>query len=182
MNEFSLICRILGSLFNRSPQDPLLTPLMTLLREKKLASQWPLEQDDLLDKLQQSSQSEDLQNDYQQLFIGAECSVPPFASHRQTQFSEDGLRTFLTERGMPVGELPVDHIGAILLAASWLEDQRQDDESEALEILFTTYLLPWCGPFLGKMEAHATTLFYRTLAILSREAIQALYDELQDAE
>ncbi|MEN4756104.1 molecular chaperone, partial [Pantoea agglomerans] len=41
--------------------------------------------------------------------------------------------------------------------------------------------LPWCGAFLGKVEAHATTAFYRTLAMLSREAIQAMYNELLDS-
>ena len=55
MNEFSILCRVIGSLFNRQPQDPLLVPLFTLLREGKLQSQWPLEQDELLTRLQQNS-------------------------------------------------------------------------------------------------------------------------------
>jgi TorA maturation chaperone TorD len=33
MNEFSILCRVLGSLFYRQPQDPLLVPLYTLIRE-----------------------------------------------------------------------------------------------------------------------------------------------------
>lgn len=48
MNEFSILCRVLGSLFYRQPQDPLLVPLFTLIREGKLAANWPLEQDDML--------------------------------------------------------------------------------------------------------------------------------------
>ena len=55
MNEFSILCRVIGSLFNRQPQDPLLVPLFTLLREGKLKAQWPLEQDELLTRLQQNS-------------------------------------------------------------------------------------------------------------------------------
>ncbi len=55
MNEFSILCRIIGSLFNRHPQDALLAPLFTLIREGKLAAQWPLEQDELLTRLQQNS-------------------------------------------------------------------------------------------------------------------------------
>nr|MBA2814531.1 Chaperone protein YcdY [Candidatus Pantoea persica] len=35
--------------------------------------------------------------------------------------------------------------------------------------------------FLGKVEGHATTAFYRTLAALSREAIQAMWYELNEA-
>ncbi len=48
MNEFSILCRVLGSLYYRQPQDPLLVPLFTLIREGKLAANWPLEQDELL--------------------------------------------------------------------------------------------------------------------------------------
>ena len=32
MNEFSILCRVLGSLYYRQPQDPLLVPLFTLIR------------------------------------------------------------------------------------------------------------------------------------------------------
>ena len=44
MNEFSILCRVLGTLYYRQPQDPLLVPLFTLIREGKLAENWPLEQ------------------------------------------------------------------------------------------------------------------------------------------
>ncbi|MDG2871142.1 molecular chaperone YcdY, partial [Vibrio parahaemolyticus] len=47
MNEFSILCRVLGSLYYRQPQDPLLVPLFTLIREGTLAANWPLEQDEL---------------------------------------------------------------------------------------------------------------------------------------
>lgn len=36
MNEFSILCRVLGTLYYRQPQDPLLVPLFTLIREGKL--------------------------------------------------------------------------------------------------------------------------------------------------
>ncbi len=45
---------------------------------------------------------------------------------------------------------------------------------------FADYLLPWCGTFLGKVEAHAQTAFWRTMALLTREAISAMWDELQE--
>ncbi len=38
MNEFSILCHVLGSLYYRQPQDPLLVPLFTLIREGKLAA------------------------------------------------------------------------------------------------------------------------------------------------
>ncbi len=44
MNEFSVVCHVLGMLFYRHPQDPLLTPLFTLIQAGKLQQQhWPME-------------------------------------------------------------------------------------------------------------------------------------------
>lgn len=180
MNEFSIICRILGSLYNRQPQDPLLVPLFTLLREGKLLQQWPLEQDELLIRLQQNSDPQSLAADYNALFVGSECKVPPFASHWDNGPQENDVRAFLQSRGMPLTDSPADHFGTLLLAASWLEDQSAADELQAQITLFDDYIMPWCGQFLGKVEAHATTAFYRTLAALSREAIQAMRDELEE--
>ena len=158
MNEFSILCRVLGSLYYRQPQDPLLVPLFTLIREGKLAANWPLEQDELLTRLQKS------------------CDMAQVSADA----TEAEVRAFLSERGMPLADTPADHIGTLLLAASWLEDQSTEDESEALETLFSEYLLPWCGAFLGKVEAHATTPFWRTMAPLTRDAISAMWDELEE--
>ncbi|MFH8134284.1 molecular chaperone [Pantoea osteomyelitidis] len=180
MNEFSILCRVIGSLFNRQPQDPLLVPLFTLMREGKLQAQWPLEQDELLNRLRENSDPQVLAADYNALFVGSECSVPPYASQWDNGRSEADIRAFLTSRGMPLSDAPADHFGVLLLAASWLEDQSEQDESAAQLALFDDYLLPWCGAFLGKVEAHATTAFYRTLALLTREAIQAMREELAE--
>lgn len=75
MNEFSILCRVLGSLFYRQPQDPLLVPLFTLIREGKLAANWPLEQDDMLARLQKSCDITQISTDYNALFVGEECAV-----------------------------------------------------------------------------------------------------------
>ncbi|MCX8956275.1 TorD/DmsD family molecular chaperone [Erwinia psidii] len=182
MNEFSVICRILGSLFRRQPQDPLLVPLFTLLREGKLQQQWPLEQDEMLTRLRLNSDPMTLAADYNALFVGSECRVPPYASQWENGPREEDVRQFLRERGMPLAESSSDHFGALLLASSWLEDQSQENESQAQITLFDRYLLPWCGTFLGKVEAHADTAFYRTLAALTREAIQAMRDELEEEQ
>ena len=182
MNEFSIVCRVLGTLFNRSPQDPLVAPLFTLIREGKLAQHWPLEQDELLARLQQSAANlAAVTADYQALF-GSDAAVSAYAHDYDAAIAEAEVRAFLQQRGMPLSDAPADHIGALLLAASWLEDQSQEDEMQAQIALFDEYLLPWCGRFLGKVEAHAATPFYRTLALLSREAIQAMWDELSEAQ
>ncbi|MEZ2583509.1 TorD/DmsD family molecular chaperone [Kluyvera intermedia] len=181
MNEFSIICRALGSLYYRQPQDPLLVPLFTLIREGKLAANWPLEQDELLVRLQKSCDIGQIAADYNALFVGAECSVPPVRSAWVEGATEAEVRAFLTECGMPLGENPADQIGTLLLAASWLEDNAVEDD-DALEVLFDEYILPWVGTFLGKLEAHATTTFWRTMATLTREALSAMYDELQETD
>ena len=166
MNEFSILCRVLGTLYYRQPQDPLLVPLFTLIREGKLAQSWPLEQDELLERLQKNCDMQQISTDYNALFVGEE--------------TEAEVRAFLSERGMPLTDMPADHIGTLLLAASWIEDKAGDDENEAIETLFETYLLPWVGTFLGKVEAHATSPFWRTLAPLTRDAIAAMWDELEE--
>lgn len=181
MNEFSLVCRILGSLFYRSPQDSVLAPLMALIKEGKLKQNWPLEQDELLTRLQQESADPKLLiTDYQAMFSN-DGSVSPYRSD-YTEQSENECRTFLQQVGMPVSEKPADHFGLLLLAASWIEDHSAEDEIQAQLTLFDEYLLPWCGKFLGKVESHAVSHFYRTLAIITREALQAICDELAEIE
>lgn len=180
MNDFSLVCRVLGSLFYRQPQDPLLEPLFTLISQGKLEQHWPLEQRELLARLQQECQPEALAADYNALFVGEDRSVSPYGSDYEDARPEAEVRAFLQQRGMPLGDAPTDHFGGLLLAASWLEDQAAEDEVTAQIELFDAYLLPWCGRFLGKVEAHATSGFYRTLAQLSREALQAMWDELSE--
>ncbi|CDL87456.1 TorD/DmsD family molecular chaperone [Xenorhabdus cabanillasii] len=178
MNEFSIICRILGTLFNRAPQDPLLQPLMTMVAEGKLKQAWPLEQNALLDRLQQNCELSVIESDYQALFIGKSAKVAICRSD-YTDGTEHEVRQFLIARGMPLSDTAVDQFGSLLLSASWLEDQAAEDEVQAQITLFDEYLLPWCGQFLGKVEAHATSGFYRTLAIISREALQVLREELE---
>lgn len=180
MNEFSILCRVLGSLYYRQPQDPLLVPLFTLIREGKLAQSWPLEQDEQLQRLQNSCDMQQIAADYNALFVGEECRVSPYRSAWEEEAIEAEVRAFLSERGMPLSDTPADHIGTLLLAASWIEDHAGDDENEALETLFADYILPWCDTFLGKVEAHAASPFWRTMAPLTRDAIAAMWDELQE--
>lgn len=93
--------------------------------------------------------------------------------------TEAEVRAFLTGQGMPLGENPADQLGTLLWPLR-LEDNVKDNDSEALDILFDDYIVPWVGTFLGKLEAHATTTFWRTMATLTREAISAMFDDLQE--
>lgn len=179
MNDFSMVCRVLGTLFYRSAQDEMLAPLMSLIREGKLVEHWPLEQDALLARLRKSSELQALGEDYARLFTGDAPRVPPFRSS-WLPAQETEVREFLQQVGMPSAGQPADHFGALLLAGSWLEDNAAADEVLAQSRLFDDFLLPWSDLFLGKVEAHAETDFYRSLAIITREALQALREELDE--
>ncbi|MGM3172677.1 TorD/DmsD family molecular chaperone [Dickeya lacustris] len=181
MNEFSVVCRILGTLFNRPPHDPLLAPLLNLISQGKLAQQWPLAQDELMARWQHSVDVPAMQADYDALF-GSDASVPARRADWLDEAPETEVRAFLQQRGMPLGEGAADRFGSLLLAASWLEDQASEDETAAQSALFDEYVLTWSDRFLGKLESHATTAFYRTLAIISREALEAMRDELAEAD
>ena len=156
MNEFSILCRVLGSLFYRQPQDPLLVPLFTLISEGKLSANWPLEQDELLTRLQKSCDMPQLAADYNALFVGDECAVPPYRSAWVEGAKESDVRAFLSARGMPLADTPADHIGTLLLAASWLEDQSAEDESEALETLLWNTCCPGAARSLAKLKRMQT--------------------------
>lgn len=180
MNEFSILCRVLGTLYYRQPQDPLLVPLFTLIREGKLAENWPLEQDEQLQRLQKSCDMQQIAADYNALFVGEECRVSPYRSAWEEGATEAEVRAFLSERGMPLTDAPADHIGTLLLAASWIEDHAGEDESAAPRQQIIGKQRFECFAFLGKIEAHATSPFWRTLAPLTRDAVSAMWDELQE--
>lgn len=93
-----------------------------------------------------------ISTDYNALFVGKSVACRRIVL-RQEGTTEAEVRAFLSERGMPLTDMPADHIGTLLLAASRIEDNAGDDENEAIETLFETYLLPWVGTFTGKLEA-----------------------------
>ncbi|TCW00055.1 TorD/DmsD family molecular chaperone [Biostraticola tofi] len=179
MNDFSLVCRVLGNLFYRQPGDMLLSGLMTLISDGKLGQHWPLEQDELLERLSLSAQTEDLGADYAALFDGEAPKVPALRSDWVTG-TEEQVRSFLHQRGMPPNAGPADHFGSLVLAASWLEDQATEDETAGQRQLFDQFILPWSGKFLGNVESFAATEFYRTLALICRGALEAMREELDE--
>lgn len=180
MNDFSLVCRVLGTLFYRQPQDALVQPLMQLIGSGKLADHWPLKQDALLARLQKSASQDALADDYQLLLTGAAPKVAPVRSAWLADHDPEEVGEFLQQRGMPAGTGPVDHFGALLLAASWLEDQATEDETDAQRQLFDRFLLTWSDSFLAAVEVQAGTDFYRAVAIMCREALLEMRTELDE--
>lgn len=182
MNEFSIVCRLLGTLFQRDPKDPILSPIIKMIGDGNLSQLWPLEQDELFNTLKNSVKDLAIvEADYHSLFGGEVPAVSVYA-HDYEEIKEGDIRQFLVTRGMPVTDNATDSFGALLLAASWLEDNSAEDEVLAQIQLFDEYLLPWAGTFLGKVEAYATSGFYRTLAGIARGALSALREELSDDE
>lgn len=179
INDFSLLCRLFGNLFYRSPTAPILTGTFAWLAQGQLRQQWALATDSQSDQaltcLEKNANPTELAPFYQALFaedgsvstaISAYGgSVVDFVAFRQT-------------RAMP--ELPApDHIGLLLLTASWIEDNL--DSVQAQQDFFEQFLLPIMGKFLGQVEAFDQG-FYKALAQLTRDALSAMADELEESE
>lgn len=182
MNEFSVLCRILGSFYYRKPDDVLMQPLLLYISQGKLLTDWPLQQDELLLKLQKYCDVSHLRAEYQHLFGSEQPLVSPYAHDWPHGFQPSEIREFLQQAGMPLTDKLADHFGLLLLAASWIEDHCQLQPLILQQQLFMQYILPWCDPFLGKIEQQASGQFYRTLAVVTRGAVQAMADELQQAD
>lgn len=178
INEFSLLCRLFGNLFYRSPADPILADTLQWLKQGQLKAQWALATDAqserALMKIEQAAHPTALAEDYQALF-GEQGAIA-------TTISAYGLTvadfvTFREQRGMPPLAQP-DHIALLLLTASWIEDNL--DSLDAQRALFEQFLLPSLSTFLGKVEAFDNG-FYKALAQLTRDALGAMADELEEA-
>lgn len=121
INEFSVICRILGTLFNRSPEDPVIKPLFELIMQDQLKLSWPLEQDELLTQLAASSQDLALViKDFKQLFLDPTSAIADSIS-QYSEISATAVKEFYSQWHTAISG-KADRFAALLLAASWLED------------------------------------------------------------
>ena len=180
MNTFSTLCRLFGTLFYRRPDDAVMPPVLNMLQQGALSEMWPLVLSDnsefALKQLRQPQDVAALCADYSELF-GDNGAVSLLAE--QHGIDVQGFAAFQQQVGMPVaGTVAGGHFGQMLLTASWVEDQSAEDEVSAQEALFQHYLLPTAAKVLGQVEMHAKTGFYRALAVLTREALSAMADEL----
>lgn len=176
-NDFSLLCRLFGNLFYRLPTDPILAGTFAWLAQGGLRQQWALSTDSqseqALTTLAQAANPTQLASDYQALF-GDNGAVPTAIS--AYGLSAEDFIAFRQQRGMP--ELAAaDHLALLLLTASWIEDNL--DSLDAQRSLFEHFLLPCLSKFLGKVEAHDSG-FYKALAQLTRDALSAMADELEE--
>ncbi|MEE3609745.1 TorD/DmsD family molecular chaperone [Avibacterium paragallinarum] len=180
LNHFSLISRLFGNLFYRSPQDPTLQNVFVWLHQQPLNALWALETDkqseQALAALQMKIDLALLDQEYQRLFGGENPLV-------KTDLATYGIDpadflAFRQERGMPEVEQSAVGFPLVFLTASWIEDNL--DSTEAQKTLFAEFLLPCASKFLSAVETQANLPFYRSLAILSREILSAMADELEE--
>lgn len=180
LNNFSLVSRLFGNLFYRVPKDDILAGVFSWLQQKGLEQVWALETDkesqSAIESLQMPIALDVLQTEYNGLFMGENA-----ISTRPSDYgvNMDDFVQFRQERGMPMVE-SADHFGVVFLTASWIEDNL--DSVEAQRQLFERFLLPCATKFLVKVENNAKLPFYRALAVLSREILAAMADELEEVE
>lgn len=180
INDFSLLCRLFGNLFYRNPADPILAGTFNWIAQGGLRQHWALstdaQSDNALTTLQKfASNPTQLEPSYQALFA-QEGSIATTISAYSLSVAD--FVNFRQMRAMPELANP-DHIGLLLLTASWIEDNL--DSTKAQQILFEQFLLPCASQFLGKVEAFDTG-FYKALAQLTRDALSAMADELEESE
>ena len=179
INDFSLLCRLFGNLFYRQPNDPILAGTFAWLAQGGLRQQWALNTDSQselsLTLLEKQANPTELAPSYQALF--AENGEIPTAISAYKVSVEDFI-VFRNERGMPALK-QADHVAMLLLTASWIEDHL--DSTQAQQMLFEKYLLPCMNKFLGLVEAKDNG-FFKALAQLTRDALSAMADELDDED
>ncbi|OOH88460.1 hypothetical protein BMT54_08655 [Pasteurellaceae bacterium 15-036681] len=177
INDFSLLCRLFGNLFYRAPSDPILAGTFAWLQQGNLTQQWALSTDSqseqALATIQKSANPTQLDASYQALF-GEDGSIATTISAYELSVEE--FVQFREQRAMPVLD-NADNVALLLLTASWIEDNL--DSVTAQKDLFEQFLLPCLGKFLGKVEAFDTG-FYKALAQLTRDALSAMADELEE--
>lgn len=175
INNFSLLCRLFGNLFLRQPQDPVLAPALQWVKQGGVRSVWALvldpQSETAMGNLQEGWTLEQLAADYQHLQQSVAFDLSAY------HLSVADFEQFRAERAMPTLE-NADQVALLLLTASWIEDQI--DSVVAQQAFFQTFLLPCMGRFLGQIEAHAGTAFYRSIAQLCRDLLAAMADELEE--
>lgn len=177
INDFSLLCRLFGNLFYRTPTDPILSDTFVWLSQGGLRQQWALSTDAqselALTVLEKHANPTQLQASYQALFGKAGTIATTISAYN---ISIDDFIHFRQAYAMPTLEKP-DHVALLLLSASWLEDNV--DSNIAQKSFFEQFLLPCAAKFLGQVEAHDHS-FYKALAQLCRDALSAMADELEE--
>lgn len=177
INDFSLLCRLFGNLFYRQPTDPILAGTFAWLKQGHLTQHWALSTDSQSEQalalIEKGANPTELEADYQALFGEKGAIATTISAY---ELSVEDFIAFRQQRAMP-DLANADHVALLLLTASWLEDNVES--TEAQKNLFEHFILPCLARFLGKVEAFDLG-FYRALAQLTRDALGAMADELEE--
>lgn len=128
--------------------------------------------------------AEDLVWEYRRLFIGpGKKPAPPWGSvYTDKECVVFGAGTLALRRWMRENEVirttdektPEDHIGLMLLLMAWLAEQKP----ELVEEYLTKHMLTWSSHFLTQLETAAEQPFYQGLAMLTKESLEGIQEEL----
>ncbi|MGC6323656.1 molecular chaperone [Pasteurella multocida] len=180
LNAFSMLSHLFGNLFYRAPNDPILANVFAWLQQQGLSEIWALELDSqsqqAINSVQMPLDLNALSKEYDKLFMGDTPQVSTKISDYAVSVEE--FVNFRQQRGMPALE-SADHFALLLLTASWIEDNL--DSVAAQHQLFEQFLLPCASQFLTQVESKASLPFYRALALLSKDMLAAMADELEEA-
>ena len=182
LSHFSVISRLFGNLFYRKPNDPILAPVFNWLQQQGLSQLWPLaidkQSEQALAALQMTISPEVLTQEYEKLFgNGFEKKGKVDMAISAYEIDAQHFANFRQERAMPE-VANVDNFALLLLTSSWIEDNL--DSLAAQRTLFSDYLLPSAAKFLTQVEKQGRLPFYSSLALLTREILAAMADELEE--
>ncbi|MFC0322169.1 Tat proofreading chaperone DmsD [Gallibacterium melopsittaci] len=176
----------LGALFYFEPSHPKATGLVKAINEINWKTNWvpPLINDsNKIKKLLR--QTENISEQFQRQFIGPNAMpAPPWASvYLDPEAVIYGnsliaLREFMTRNGLKTqieGNVPEDHIGLMLMLASYIADAKPDVLKEYL----SEHLFTWVWRYLELLASQEESPFYRGLALVTQQTLAYWREELQ---
>lgn len=168
----------LGALLYYSPDSPQLTELIKILKQNDIIKEWPYGSEKELGAVQKLiheglSDSEEMLSSYRELFVGpGHFTAPAWGSvylDRESVIFGDStlrLRQWYREAGVETimeQNEPEDHIGLMLMCASWLASK----SDSLMKTYLAEHLLPWSDRYFELLFINAKSPFYRGVAKLS---------------
>lgn len=170
--------RLLGAIFYLSPQHPSSQSVLSFFQQPDWQQQWlELKHAGSLIPLIEQGLSEDLEEQYQRLFIGPnQLIAPPWGSvyldPESVIFGNSllALRDFLQQQQIIFeanSNEPEDHFGLMLMLAAYIAENKPSLLTEFL----TQHLLPWSGRYLELLSQQTESPFYQAMALLAQQTL-----------
>lgn len=185
--HYAQLCRIVGSLFFYAPNVPQNQPLVELFQTDAWQGDCdflPAHKRSEIQKNLQIVSVEQLNEDYQELFIGPNnLPAPPWGSvyldKESVVFGESllVLRQFLEQNGIHFSlsqNEPEDHIGLMFMLTAYLIEERPT----LLKPFLAEHFLPWAYRFFELFTAENVP-FYQGVAMLAEALLVDLQKNLE---